>query len=218
MRGFSAWKAILLIPTFALFTHAQNTPPKIHESQGMPPRATPGDYPSQAHVGSITIAAEFMGHAVPRPDDPLSTEDYVVVEVGLFGPKGAHVNLSGQDFSLRINGKKKPFPSEPYELVDSSLKDPAWAPPTPPDSKSKSSFSSGGQSDSNTPPPVVHMPFKMQRAMAQYVEDAALPEGDRPLPKAGLIFFRYHGLDNKIHSLQLIYSGALGKATVELQP
>lgn len=189
----------------------------MHESQGMPPRATPGDYPSQAHIGSVTIAAEFMGHGIPRPEGPLSTDDYVVVEVGFFGPKGAHVSLSAQDFSLRINGKKKALPNEPYEFVDSSLKDPSWQPPTPPDSQKKSSFSTGG-SDANNPPPVVHMPFKMRRSMAQYVEDSALPQGDRPLPKGGLIFFSYHGPEKKIHSLQLVYSGSLGKATLDLQP
>ncbi len=186
----------------------------------MPPRATPGDYPCQARIGRIAIGAEFMGHAVPKPEGPLSTDDYVVVETGFFGPSGAHINLSRGDFSLRVNRKKKPFPSEPYELVDSSLKDPAWAPPSPPESKSKSksSFGTGGQGDNNQPPPVIHVPIELQRAMAQYVEKASLPQGDRPLPKAGLIFFQYHGSARSIHSLELIYSGSLGKATLELQP
>jgi hypothetical protein len=185
----------------------------------MPPRATPGDYPSQAKAGSITVAAEFMGHSVPRPEGPLSTEDYVVVEVGLFGPEGSHLNLSRDNFSLRINGRKKPLDSEPYEFVDRSLKDPEWSPPEQQhqSSKPKTSFGGAGQGDTGPPPPV-HVPIELQRAMAQYVQKSALPEGDRPLPKAGLLFFAYHGQAKTIHSLQLVYSSSAGTATLELHP
>jgi hypothetical protein len=211
---------IPFIAVFSLSTIVQTTlaqAPKEHESQGMPPRATPADYPSQFHVGSVTIAAEFMSHSVPKPEGPLSTDEYVVVEAGIFGPADAHATLSRNDFSLRINGKKKPFPSDPYQMVDHSLKDPEWAPPTPPESKSKTSIGDGSQGKDSTPV-IVHVPIELQRAMAQYVEKTAMPEGDRPLPKAGLLFFPYRGSAKSIHSLQLIYSGPLGQAAVDLQP
>jgi hypothetical protein len=188
---------------------------------GLPPRATPGDYPSQAKTGKITIAAEFMGHSVPRPEGPLTTEDYVVVETGLFGPAGERIQLSNDDFSLRINGKKTAFSRQPYGLVVSSLKDPSWSPPeeAEPKSKSKTGLSTGGGgSDSGSLPVVVHIPIEMQRAMAQYVQKSSLREGDRALPEAGLIFFQYRGPTKKIHSLALIYSGSAGSATLALQP
>ena len=54
--------------------------------------------------------------------------------------------------------------------------------------------------------------------MQQHVQNAALPEGDRALPVAGLIFFKYGGLPKGIHSVELLYSGPAGKATVTLQP
>jgi len=41
--------------------------------------------------------------------------------------------------------------------------------------------------------------------------------GDRPLPQAGLLFFQYRGKEKGINSLELIYSGAAGKATLVLQ-
>ncbi len=184
----------------------------------MPARATPGDYQAHAQVGKVTIAAEFLGHAIPRLEGPLSTDDYVVVETGLFGPPGARLTLSVDDFSLRINRKKTPLASQPYGFVLSSLKDPSWAPPAPPESKSKTSFGAGGQSDANSPPPVVHVPIELQRAMAEHVERFSLPEGDRVLPEAGLIFFQYRGKTEKIHSIELTYSGPAGKATLALQP
>jgi hypothetical protein len=76
-------------------TTAQSNDAKIAEAKaaeankGIPPRATPADYPSQGKAGSVTIAAEFTGHSVPKPEGPLSTEDYVVVEAALFGAKAS---------------------------------------------------------------------------------------------------------------------------------
>ncbi len=219
MRSYSAPVA-LYIAAFSFFAYAQNAaqPAPKGQSQGMPPRATPADYPSQIRLGPNTMAAEFMGHSVPKPEGPLSTEDYVVVETAFFGPPETHVTLSRDDFSLRINGKKKPLPSESYVLVDRSLKDPEWAPPTPAAPKSKTGLSSGGQGNDGNLPVIVHVPIELQRSMAQYIEKAALPEGDRPLPKAGLLFFQYRGAAKSIHKIELTYSGALGKATLELQP
>ena len=184
------------------------------EPKGMPPRSAPTDYPAVAQAGPITIAAEFQGHAVPTPDAPYNTDDYVVVETGIYGPAGAHARLSSADFSLRINGKKAALPSVPYELVRSSLTDPSWAPPKD-DSKSKGGLSTG-QQDTSQPPP--KMPMEMRLAMEQHVRSAVMLQGDRALPQAGLLFFEYHGKTKNIHSLQLIYNGPSGKATLPLQP
>ena len=62
------------------------------------------------------------------------------------------------------------------------------------------------------------MTFPERRAMEQKVQKATLPEGDRALPVAGLIFFQYGGKTKGIKSLELIYSGPAGKATLTLQP
>jgi hypothetical protein len=62
------------------------------------------------------------------------------------------------------------------------------------------------------------MPMELQRAMQQHVQKASLPEGDRALPQAGLIFFQYRGKTEKIHSLELTYAGPAGKVTLALQP
>jgi hypothetical protein len=54
--------------------------------------------------------------------------------------------------------------------------------------------------------------------MEQHVQKAAMQEGERPLPQAGLLFFQYRGKLENIKSLELVYTGAAGKATLELQP
>jgi hypothetical protein len=220
MRLSHAWRIGVLSAAVCLCVQGQNTQSNSAqvEAKGMPPRATPADYQAQAQAGTVTVAAEFKGHSVPTLQGILSTEDYVVIETGLFGPLGARSRLSADDFSLRINGKKTPLPAQPYGLVVGSVKDPEWEPPVPPASKSKGGFSGGGREPGEPPPAPVKVPIGLQRAMAQRVQKAALPEGDRTLPQAGLIFFQYRGRAQSIHSVELIYAGPAGKATLTLQP
>jgi hypothetical protein len=205
----------------ALCLCAQGQETQIKEIRGLPPRATPADYQAQAQAGGMTIAAEFVGHFVPTLQGNLSTEDYVVVETGMFGPPEAHIKLFLGDFSLRINGKKTALPGQPYGMVIKSLKDPDWEPPAAAESSSKSKTNvstGGGGGPDKDPPPPVHIPIEVQRAMQQRIQKASLPEGDRTVPVAGLIFFQYSGKTQGIRSIELIYNGSAGNVTLELRP
>lgn len=204
----------------ALCLNAQNSAPGPgainKDAPNLPPRATAADYQSQAKAGSVTIAAEYDDHNLPTPDGPLTTEDYIVVETCLFGPPGAKLTLLPGDFSLRINGKKALLPAQPYGLVLKSLKDPYWIPPeTDDDKKSKTMIGQGAEKDPSVLPRVVHMPIELQRAMEKKAQRASMPEGEHPLPVAGLLFFEHHG---KVNAVELVYNGAAGKANVVLQP
>jgi hypothetical protein len=190
-------------------------------SKGVPPRATPDDYQAHAQAGTVVIAAELDGHSIPDPQSILSTEDYEVVEVGLYGQPGARLRLSYTDFSLRINGKKGLFAAQPYALVFKSLKDPEYEAPEAAAAKEakkgNTSMTTGGTTPNAPPdslPPIIHIPIAITRGWEQRVQRASLPEGERPLPQAGLIFFEHKG---KTTSIELIYNGAAGKATVPLQ-
>jgi hypothetical protein len=216
MRVSTASIASVFVAAFCLFAQAPN--PAEPPSQGLPPRAAPTDYPSHTQVGQLTVAAEFLGHNIPRPEGPLDSEDHVAVEVAVYGPAGAKLTFSTGDFSLRLNGKKNALPSEPYGMVVGSLKDPSWEPPDQKDKKSsKGGISTGGGND-NEPPPPVHVPIELRRAMAQYVTKASMPEGERQLPQSGLIFFQFRGKTNHIRSMELVYSGPAGKGSLDLQP
>jgi len=209
---------IVAVLTAVLCHGAPGQDAPVREAKSIPPRATPADYQAHAQAGTLTVAAEFTGHSVPTPEAVLSTEDYVVVEVGLFGPPAARVKLSYEHFSLRINGKKAPSPAQPYTFVFKSLKDPEWAPPVSAEPKSKTGINTGGKSDSGSTPAPVHVPIELERAMELRVQKASLPEGERVLPGAGLIFFQHRGKTDGIHSLELIYNGPAGKAILTLQP
>lgn len=180
------------------------------------PRAAPSDYQASAKAGNVTIAADFPGHSVPTPQAVFTSEDYVVVEVGLFGSPDAKLALSVGDFALRINGRKVPVSAEPYAVVFPSLKDPEWE-PVKPKGGGGSGISTGGGND-NTPPPTPKMPIELKRVMQQRVQKASLREGERTLPEAGLLFFEHRGKVANMKSVELVYSGPAGKVTIALHP
>jgi hypothetical protein len=103
-------------------------------------------------------------------------------------------------------------------LVIRTVKDPEWLPPEPPAPKSKTGIMGGGEAGASETPRPLPTPFPVLRAIAQRVQKAVLPEGDRPLPQAGILFFEYHGKIQSIHEIELLYNGPTGKATVTLQP
>jgi len=207
----------------AICLYSQTAPAKEEhpdESLGVGPRATPGEYPAHAQAGSVTIGAEYDGHYVPTPEGTLTTEDYVSVEVGLFGPAGAKANLSPSDFSLRVNGKK-PLPAQSAVVVATNVKDPAWEADQPaPDKSSKTGINTGGGGGANDtgPPPAPKMPPALVHALTLHVLKAAVPEGERSLPQGGLLFFEYRGKAKGIHSVELLYKGSAGEATIALHP
>jgi hypothetical protein len=208
---------LIVVLIGAAYVYAQSKDATANEVKGMPPRVAPTEYQAHGEAGPLTIAADFTGHSVATPEATYTTEDYVVVEVGLFGAPGARAKLSTGDFSLRINGKKTASPSQPYQLVFKALKDPEWEPPSK-ESKSKTSIGGGGGGDSGGPPAPVHMPMELRRAMEQRVQRVTMLEGDRALPQAGLLFFEYRGKTQGIRLLELIYNGSAGNASLALQP
>jgi hypothetical protein len=227
MRFSSAFGTVIAVTALCLCAQEQNTPNKdtpANEMKGIPPRAAPADYQAHASTGTVAVAAEFLGHSIPTADGSTYTnEDYVAVETGLFGLAGARLNISVGNFSILINGKKKKkevsLPSQPYGMVFRSLKDPVWEDKVAVEAKAaKSSTTIGKGGVESDPPAPAKMPLEMQRAMQQRVQKVAMPEGDRALPQAGLLFFPYHGKVDAIQSMELVYTGPAGTARVTLQP
>lgn len=204
--------ASVLLFAAGLAASGQNAPSDaLAEMKGTPPRAAPADYQSRAKAGPLTIAAEFKGHALPTFEGTLESEDYVVVEVALFGAAGAHATISAQNFSLRINRKKDALPPRQLVQVASSLKDPEWEPP---ETKGKEKE----QRQPGQPAPVIRIPFEVRREWVQRARNTPLPEGDRALPVAGLLFFPYSGRTRGIRSVELLYEGPEGQAALDLAP
>jgi hypothetical protein len=209
-------------PLHAQAPTAPGKAPLIVEGKGLPPRSAASDYSAHAQAGAIEIGADFTGHTLNTQDGTLTTQDYVVIEAGVFGPPGAHLMLSLGDFSLRINGSKKPLPMEPLEAVAKSLKDPDYEEPVSNKSGAKTVVNTGAKDDGtdpNAPPPaLIPIPFEVKRGWQQRVKRDSLAIGDRALPQAGLLFFQYGSPTKGLRSIELIYSGAAGKATLSIHP
>jgi hypothetical protein len=191
----------------------------VVDARGFPPRSAPSDYSAHGQAGTVTVAAEFTGHNVATQEGLLTTEEFVVIEAGMFGPPDARLTLSIDDFSLRVNGAKKVLAREPYELVTKSLKDPDYEEPES-NKSDKTVLNTGGKQDGtdpNAPPPaLVPIPFEIRRGWQLRVKRDSMPIGDRPLPQAGLLFFPYSGATKGIRSLELMYAGPAGKVTLSL--
>jgi hypothetical protein len=235
MRFFPVLKTGILAGLLCLCLPGQTAPGTVapskdlpFDAKGLPPRPTAADYPDQIDVGKVMLAAEFQGHAIPTLQGNLTTEDYVTIEAAFFGSPGARAKLSLADFALRINGKKT-VPGLPYGAVLWNVKDPEWVPAEPvvskehpnlvatPEERAAEKPSSGGlNAGEKEPTPFVHVPIEVLRARQQRVQKSALPEGDRALPVAGLLFFYYPGKVDKIRTLELVYTGAAGKAELTL--
>src|SRR5690242_3930108 len=118
MRLFHASIIGILIASPMVYAHQQDAPSQsapvkeaqTSETKGLPPRSAPTDYQAHAQAGNVTIAADFVGHSVPTAESTYSTEDYVVIETAFFGPADGRLKLSVDDFTLRVNTKKKPLP------------------------------------------------------------------------------------------------------------
>ena len=146
----------------------------------------------------------------------------MAIEVAFYGPPDSKLVLSADDFTLRVNGKK-PLAEQSFEDTLRSLRDPDWIPPdssSSGDSKKTSVSGSGGGSKDLTapPPPPPPMPPELRRAMAVRVRRDSMMVGERALPQAGLLFFSYSGRTESLKSIQLIYNGPAGKATIPLEP
>lgn len=208
-------RLVLAMGVLCAMSLCGQAPVEVH---GVPARAGAVDYQTKAEVGGVTIAADFVGHAVPTLDGMFTNEDYVVVEVAFYGKPDAKLKLTWEDFSLRINGKKMPTPATQFGLTLKSLKDPEWQPPvSADDGKSKGSINGGGGAAGDPKPLPPKMPFPLRRAMELKVTKAVMAEGERSLPQAGLLFFPYRGKDEGIRQLELIYTGAAGMATLSFE-
>jgi len=221
MQPVSLIKAGAFVCVLCLYAQDAPSPasqaprPEPPKAEGIPPRTAPTDYQAHGQAGPLSIGAEFTGHEVATPESVLHADDYVAVEVGIYGPPGAHATISTANFTLRVNGKK-PLPAQPYGLVVGNLKDPELM-PTAEEQKSKTTVGSSGTQTDSSPPPPYRVPDALKHEYFQRLQKLSLPEGDRALPQAGLIYFTYHGKTDKIDSLKLTFADAGGHVTLSLQ-
>jgi hypothetical protein len=203
---------------------------------GVPTRAGVSEYPVHARAGGLEIGAEYLVRSLFGHGQMFNAGDYLVVEVALFPLRGETAAVSAGAFGLRINGKKRPILAQNPAFVAASLKYSDWA-------GERSFEARAGSGDREVrvagPPPAerfpgdrrVPVPRRVPRAPEEdrsglerrppaaaheVAVECALPEGPSRLPVAGYLYFPFKGKIRSLKSLELLYSGQEGEASLKL--
>ncbi len=208
--------------------------------EGVEPRTTASAYANHAELKGLSIGAEFLVHSFSGRGKTFVVDDYLVVEVAVFPAAGKRVLVNAGNFSLRVNGKKAALMPQTPGMVAASLKYPDWQAkprieagagvgdigvlvgrPTarerfPGDPRPRQSRL---PAPPQAPPPEdrtgVEKPEPVQAD--EVVVDTALPEGERTQAAAGHLYFAYRGKTKSIRSVELVYSGPEGPASLRLR-
>ena len=219
--GWACISSILAIPAAA---------------QGTRTKATPQEYQASADLRTLTLAAEDLGHSIISDAGAYFARDYVVVDLAVF-PKGKQqLTLSARQFTLRVNGNKGVIGADSSGAVAASIKYEDWSqrgrltggasmgdagvalgqprgqPRFPGDPNSRAPVPP--KVDTNDPNASKPQEVPLEEALLR----ASLPEGTGLTgPLSGLIYFPYKGKLSKLKSIELIYSGPYGEATIRLR-
>jgi hypothetical protein len=199
-------------------------------AQGTQPKPQAADYPVHVQMDAVTVAAEYLVRSLPTSKGTLVANDYLVVEVAFLGPPMGRLRMSPDNFTLRVNGHGTPLTAQLPGMVAGSIKFPnsngsrgltgsasaggVTIGPRPPQSR----FPGDGNDRPPVNQPVTTIQKEQEDSIDARVLSASLPEGEKTMPCAGLIYFPYRGRTKNIHSLQLFYDGAMGKSTLKLMP
>ena len=199
------------------------------------PKDKPEDYPVSSSLnGGFTIGAEYLVHTLPTKQGSLIANDYLVVEIAIYGAKTKTIDLNAAQFTLRVNKKTTIEPEGPG-YVAASLKYGDWE-------NTKRLDLSGGVGNSTvvygpaqanrfpgdptvrpTPSPRVpeDNPAGLEKEPPPSIDDrierAWLPSGEQNPPLAGVLCFPFKGKTKSIKTLELIYKGPAGDAVLKLE-
>ena len=211
-------------------------------AEGTNPKDKPEEYRASAKLEGRTIAADYLTRTffgdVQGKGQGFWTQDYLVVEVSVYSPSRDPQTIHAGSFTLRLNGKKQTLLPQSSNFVAASLRYPDW--------RMRPTLQAGGgigdagvrvggppvtgrfpgdprpsQRRLPNPPqapqagsPVEQEPLK---TADQAALERALPEGERVPPVSGYLYFPYTGKVKKIKTLELLYQGPGGSATLKLK-
>ena len=212
----------LVILAFALAARAQGTPPK----------ASAAEYPVQAVSGNLAIGAEYLVHSFGSGEQMYLAENYLVVEVALFPPKGKSVTADASRFALRLNGKKTLLYAQSPALVAIHLKQREWETSRGAEADLGVGGVNIGLGHPQQRDPVTGVPTGRRLPAPPRAPDADVPGGgearqrERPeellirtaLPEdphrgavSGFLYFPYQGKASGLKSIDLLFQDAVMK-------
>lgn len=208
----------------------------LSTGQGTKVKADAGQYFAHATLDKgYSIGADFLGKYLPVPGATVYSDEYIFVEVALFGAPGRKIDIHTGQFVLKINGrelKSRPpgmvtlednFPemvARPEIVMDGGVGN-GEAQVGGPETKQRFP----GDDPAHTPhripqastDPSQGQVSKSGKTPDEIVKASELPEGSHALPLAGYLFFVYEGKLKKIKHAELEYTGPLGGASLTLR-
>jgi hypothetical protein len=189
----------------------------VASEQGAGPVAE--GFQARARAGELVVAANFHYRGFSRGGRSYFLDKHLVVEVGLFGPKGGHTGVTASQFSLRINGRQMIAPV-PAGLVAYSMK---WQGVDRGVTAQAGPVILGGPGAEprfpgdrpQVPMPRVPPPSRPgggeaapEETLGEILAAGALPEGDVSLPVTGYLYFPYSKKTKSLKSVELVYFSA----------
>jgi hypothetical protein len=204
------------------------------QNYGTNPKPKPADYPAQARVGDLVIAAEYLLHALPAARQSFTVPEYLVIEIAAYPPRSKTVELASGMFTLRINGKKEELHTQAPGMVAASLKYSDWenrpsleaaAGPIifgrrdpverfPGDQRDPDSQRPRRPQAPDTTPGGVER--QQPETAAEVAVAMAFPDGPTGGPVSGYLYFAFKKKPASIKSLELIYHHGEEQTPIQL--
>jgi hypothetical protein len=182
-----------------------------------------------------SIGADFLGKFLPIRSATIYSDEYIFVEVALFGTTHSKADIRSSQFTLEVNGRtllpqppgmvtaEGNFPemiARPKVILDGGI-GPGQVEAG--DTENKQRFP--GDDPAHTPNPVPQVSTdasggqveRKPRDLTGAVNASVLPEGTQVLPVSGYLCFAYEGKLKKIKHAALEYKGPLGNVTLALR-
>ena len=206
---------------------------------GANPKPKASEYPAHAALAKLALGAEYLVRSFSGRQQTFATQDHLVVEVAVYPSPGEKLALSHGHFSLRLNGNKQVLAPVSAGFVAASLKYPDWERrprlegiagagdrgvilgrpvPTerfPGDPSGRSRLPAPPQAPESDPRGGYERPPQVRPE--DILVEFELPSGDLSGPVAGYLYFYYKGKTKPIRSVELLYQGPAGAATLKLQ-
>ncbi len=222
----------LVFLAIALAAHAQGSPKFGMHAEGTQPKASAAEYPVQAQSGNLSIGAEYMVHSFGSGEQMYLAENYLVVEVALFPPKGERITAEAARFTLRVNGKKTLLYAQNPAMVASLLNRRDWEAPRGVAADLGVGGVNIGMGNPQGRDPVTGAPERRRLPNPPRAPDAGAPGGAEPRqrehpeellvrtalpedphrgPVSGFLYFPYEGRASRLKSIDLLFQDAAMK-------
>jgi hypothetical protein len=193
------------------------------------------DYTINGTAGTLSVGAEYLAHSLSGSGATFVSDDYLVVEVGIYPPRSGSYSVQAGNFTLRINGKTTLLAQAPGKVA-ASFKYDSWGQRPafvgtagvgggevivgrP---RQQARFPGDSRDPYSRPATLPRVPTaaanveKKAVLPEQVAVDCALEEGPATAARRGYLYFPWKGKLKALRTVELLYVSADGALTLKL--